>query len=430
MTSRVSAIVSCCLLLAFPGSTAMSVVLMLLSVFVSLAPQYFLPIIAVASVSSIFDVFGCAAMFVYLALFVLSLVARSRQMRFPDKRLLTVIGLFGVWTFVCCMNSVSGQYYPAVRLSVIMLLIVFCSCVSNMRSDSLLRAFTTVIPYCLVVCLVKLLVFPKYYVIEGTYVDIIRLSLFEDMNPNEIALFVALCCVASFIESIQSRRFRMLLVPVIGLIVLFVLKSRTSFYSSIVICSIYFVCSYRIKVWKKVGLLVMIATLAYGLISLLPDDSNMSEREMTLVSILDDSGSGRFDTWIILQNIIPQHLGTGIGLGRENYKKLGLDYDADNLYFDLMAETGIAGTVIFLLMTVLLFVSLARIRSDMSSVARYAIGLMLVCGIGETLFDSQIFWYVIFMALLCIRADYTPKADTKGPKRRKYRLPEIRNHKE
>lgn len=124
---------------------------------------------------------------------------------------------------------------------------------------------------------------------------------------------------------------------------------------------------------------------------------------MAFDTIIEDRGSGRFDTWEkLFQYTIPDNLLLGIGFGRENYTRLGYLVDGDNLYVDILTQLGLVGLIIFFYLLFTIFFNLRKIKTPYSKVAQSLILFILLGGIGETMFDSFLCWYVIFFCAITI----------------------------
>ena len=144
--------------------------------------------------------------------------------------------------------------------------------------------------------------------------------------------------------------------------VLVLLKSRTAFFSALIVCGLYFLIRYKTSLKNKLLLCGVLFVLLGGTMALSGRGSAVdSDKKLSISSIVEDSGSGRFLTWAeAFTLIIPSNPVHGIGFGSESFKNMGYDFDADNLYVDLLAETGVVGFVLFFAFFILLATRLSR----------------------------------------------------------------------
>lgn len=411
--------ISAAILLLFPDNMLFSIVNVALSMLLFVYPAAFIPLIMVSSISSSIAIIGgFSAVFYYMALFVVSQFLRSGiKLRLTLARSYLWLALFCAWAFLCGVKSVSGDVYNTIRLLVFIVALWLCAASGNMSYRKCLEALELVSPPLFFILLVKLIFAPEIYTIEGTYVSTYRLTIAEHINPNQFAAYLAVVCVIMFIRTLKRRRFMPAAAFVLGMLLLALIKSRTSFYGTLMVSGCYYLFSYRSPLRRKLVLSAVAGTLVLAQAFLTGDKGGSSkspdDRQLNLTSIVDDSGSGRFLTWAeAFASIIPGHPVFGIGIGKENYEALGFDYDADNMYVDLLAEIGVVGAVLFLMFFIRLMKDVVRKREVGDYTFLYILIMQLILGLGETVFDSQLFWCVVMLAMIYLRNDKTPTYET------------------
>lgn len=259
----------------------------------------------------------------------------------------------------------------------------------------------------------KLLFSPDKYVIEGSYTIRVLKTVSDTINPNQLAIAMAVLSVIVFSRLIRKKDLVHLLAFACLIAILLFLKSRTSFFSTLFICGCYFLQECRLS--KKVkSYIFILAALVLGLLtfSAISSDADTfdysdSGKQMTLTSLIQSNGNGRFLTWAIaFSEIIPGNAIHGIGVGTENYEAWGYERDADNLFVDLLTEIGIPGFVFFFLFYLSLMSEVKKRSAKLKGngkVYLLILALMLLCGIGETLFDSAFLWMVVLLCFFFVQ---------------------------
>lgn len=394
--------VSCCMMLFAPGSPVAGFVNIGIAGVLLLYPPAFLPLILVSSISSSITAFsGLAAVFFYLLMFLLSMLIRGRlKIELRWNRTLTMMAVFTLWILVVNILSPHVEAYTAIRHMIMVLMIIFCFWVGRLDYDECEDALIIVGAIVSICCVVKLILFPERYTITGAYTIRETLSLSKDLNPNQIAAVFSVFFVFFFISLLRCKRLAV--VPLaMSFAVLVLLKSRTSFFSALIVCGLYFLIRYKTSIKNKLLLCGVLFVLLGGTMALSRRGSSVeSDKKLSVASIIEDGGSGRFLTWAeAFTLIIPSNPVHGIGFGSESFKNMGYDFDADNLYVDLLAETGVVGFVLFFAFFILLATRLSRSGSRSGTMCLYLLLLQLFLGIGETVFDSQLFWCVVLLCL-------------------------------
>lgn len=420
-----ASLMSVFLLVAAPEGTMRSLMLMALSIVMIANPKTFMPVILVSSMSTSIAVGPLAAIFYYMALYLVSMLMKS-SIRFyvPKQKHVVMTVVFALWILLCGIMSTSGEIYDTVKLLVLVALLLMCTYTGKPDYKEHMRAFLAAAPVFAAAGVAKIIFAPETFVIEGSYIDIYLKSISGVINPNQISAVAAVFAFIGFIYMLNRKSLYGAAAFLLPMVFIFLLKSRTSFYASLAICLAYFVISYNTRrIWKYLALAAIIAGI--GLQFLRDPEPYMGsgeEKELTVTSMIEDSGSGRFFNWAEAFNtIIPEHPVFGIGMGRENYEALGFDFDSDNLYVDLLAELGIPGLILFIIFISILFATVASGEMKDRTMI-YILAMMLVIGLGETVFDSYLFWVVVAMAMVYIRSmgqAVSVKKEEKKPERKK-----------
>ena len=396
-----------CLLVTVPNNALTSTVCVLVSILLLQRPEFFVPLVVVSSVSSSVSIFGLlAALFYFSAIMMFALLARARfRLHFDRRKSFYLSFVFLLWAALCSLSS-SESLYLAVRLMIFVAVLYVCVFTDGLNLHLVEKSLLFSAPFCVAACLLKLLVDPAKYVVEGTYLTTVRMTVFEGVNPNQIAFLAAFFAVMLFVVGVRDKKLPCLISAVVAFILLAFLKSRTSFYSALAVCLIFYFFVNRSALGNKLAIILAAILVAAGVMYFGSGNEKQDAdgiRSLDISSLIEDAGSGRFLTWAaVFTDILPSHPVTGIGIGRSSYGNVGLDFDSDDMYVDLLGETGCVGFVLFFVF----FISLVRMlpRSSANPLPRMAVVLLLMCGIGETLFDSEMLWTVIFIFIVYIRS--------------------------
>lgn len=318
------------------------------------------------------------------------------------------------WMIICASRSLSGNLYDTLKLCFTIVLFALCAFLDKSSWKPLIEELDILALFFSPVVLLKLLLDPCKFIIEGTSGVKILNTISESLNPNQFALAIAVLFVLEFTMLLKKRDLFHAFSLACLFSILLILKSRTSFFSALLVSGIYAMheCGMSKKVKSIICFLVSIVAvlIIVRAVGSAGDkvDTTDAGKSMSLSSIIQSNGSGRFLTWTFaLTEIVPKHFATGIGIGIANYESYGYERDADNLYVDLVTETGVAGILLFFLFYLSLISELKkRILPSGSETAFfvYILYLMLLCGIGETLFDSSFLWMIVYLCLVCARS--------------------------
>jgi hypothetical protein len=140
------------------------------------------------------------------------------------------------------------------------------------------------------------------------------------------------------------------------------------------------------------------------------------ESRLVVSSFMEDQGSGRFVTWALLwQDVIPRYWIRGFGVGFANYLALGYQFDADNMYIDLLCQVGIIGSILFYLQHFHTFRRIRAMEDDKTIIDLLVI--ISICflffGFGESVFSTTFYWgnLIILCTLGRGENDYVDSSD-------------------
>lgn len=399
---------TCCLTPAAPDWLITSILGSCSAILALQFPWMYLPLLLVTSMSMSFAMFGVLSAFMFYGLFMLAalLVGSRFRMTFHFSWMTMLLILFLGWMVVCCLVSNPGALYACLKLVFVVALLVAGISTGQLSFERSFQTILFIIPFCAFAWLFKYLLAPDAYVVEGVYNEYTRLTLSKDLNPNQLAPVVSCFSVLLFATVMKKGDAMQWIGLVLCLALLYFLKCRTAFYSTLGVCGLFFLFGIKGEWGRKICILAI--ALVIGLIALSSNetirDNSVDEKSMDIESVIEDDGSGRFLTWAAaFTDIIPSHPIFGIGLGRESYQNVGFEFDADNMYVDMLCELGIPGLLLFLAFFVLFTVKVTR--TGRTPAMALVPCLFLVYGLGETLFDATTLWTAIFLGLLYVRTE-------------------------
>lgn len=402
-------LVSAILLMSETTSIIKPFLLVLCSVLMIPNPLSYIPMLFVSSWSVTFTALpGLAAYFYYLVLFfasiVLSLIFNKEKVisfvsKIPAARLAF---LFAVWIVITGFYSISGEWYSAVKLALFIVPLLFVSHLRLSHMEFCRTSIDIIAIFFSAYCLYTIFFAPSYYYSDLTTVG--QRSLRSDMNPNTASQIVLVLFTILYSETFRTKKYWLLLFAALNAGTLMFLGSRTAFFTMAIIAIVYLMVVLKTAIWKKILLFGVFLAMFIVLFSL---GSGMGRSDrLTIATIEEDQGSGRFYTWDVLYNeVIPYHLVHGIGVGKANYEKLPIfAIDADNLYLDLLTATGIVGLLLFFVYYISNLRHLFRYRKKKRD-WDFLIAIFLAQlfeGIGETVYDIPIIWFFGFLSMLAI----------------------------
>lgn len=376
--------------------------LILLSLPLLKRPATYIPMLFVASWNQSFGVLGLGAFYYYFLLFLASLFfSRKSDLKFVGSSFSTRIYLcFASWIIFTMFTSVSHEMSYSIKLSITIVLVFLASNYKYKDSGYCNKCMLWVSFFVSFFFFYRAAFSPMEFVVEKSYSWGISTETFQSImdgvNPNSASPIVAILTIILLIESIKRHNPIYLIPSLMNMYTMVFLGSRTAFYTLFIVLAYYFLVFVKISRLAKIIVFLitlLVIVMATYLINIM--DTHLSD------SVIEGEGSGRFVTWALLAiNVIPNYWFWGIGVGRENYDALGYGYDADNLYFDLLCQTGIIGFVLFFY----IFIFTIR-KAYLASKGNNAIDSVYIIllafifwGIGESIFDTIFFWGTLLYA--------------------------------
>ena len=399
------------LLVSKIGGIVSSIILIAMSFFMYSNPVSFIPLIFVSAWHiGMVVVPGFAAIFYYSLIFLVSASMNSYGFNHSKiiKPLRTAM-LFGVWLLISGAFAITGNWYESFKIFMYILIAFLCSKIRINSMDFVNKSIVCIAVVMSVYFFVVSYIFPlKFSLVDRsqyTNSDITDLNtIIWGVNPNTAAQIVLIVFAILFCYSLSKRKFGLLCISLLNFATLIFLGSRTSFFTVAFVSAVYFFFVSKMNGVKKLGIGLFLLIVAFG-VFYYSDGVTSRVSRLNANSIIEDGGSGRFMTWeFLINDVIPNYLFSGIGVGRDNYRAIGLLYDADNVYFDVLTQTGVIGLFLFLKM---LMETLRDSVGKLSANKNYHFLIFilysyLLIGVGESIFDIPIFWGVFLYYCLAV----------------------------
>ena len=245
----------------------------------------------------------------------------------------------------------------------------------------------------------------RYFLI---FIVLLLLITFSVGQKNVMGFNVNLISYATIVCTIYCLGYNLLVLKKINFIYVFIgfisvifLGSRGSLFSGVIISAVIFLKSDN----KNKFIIPMLLIAILPVIGILLSETVINRFDIN--NFIESGASGRFVLWEIVVSYIVRNNNVlfGIGYGGNNIRKIvaegynGVSLDADCLYVDLFGQMGIFGIILLILF-------LKRvIKSDKRCLLNNSlIFLSLLVGIGESMLDWNLFWFIIAFAFLNMHA--------------------------
>lgn len=249
---------------------------------------------------------------------------------------------------------------------------------------------------------------------KGLYIDVSRLSISEEVNPNMFAIGISqmLPFLMSFYFLTKNKDIFRKLIIVLGIFAGGVLLVFSGSRSSILgaAAGINFVLylfnkNNRLKKWVTIISLDSLLVLSIWKIQFyIPSLS----RRFMIENILGSKFTRREIIWLYLfKDVIPNHIWLGVGVGGASVSKaLALagvpqiyQLPAHNILIDILAQLGVFGLTIFsIFYAITLWKGAKNLYRYSFIIPFYSIFITsLVIGVGETVYFNKLFWISIGM---------------------------------
>lgn len=392
-------VISCYLLLLEPTSSIRTYVLIVSSIALLFEPLSFIPLLLTTSISSSIAVIpGIAGFYYYSYMFLIGCMLKYSLVIGKKTHRLCLI-LYLLCLLISANSSISQDYEFTIRMLVACVpILVIPNIAVNNDSQKILQYTLIGAIFVTIIVALKLLFEPVLYVpgddMISPYSDIdnFQITISESINPNTVAQSLLLCYVIMFIYGINTNKWQIYALSVLPVIPMLIIGSRTVFIALLSITILFFMWKANLKIATK----FIIAIFLIIFCNIILDWFATFNDRLLLEMISEDRGSGRFDTWErLFNNVIPNHLMTGIGFGRVNLDLIGYDVDADNMYVDSLCQIGLLGSISLMLMILSLIKVSVKQKSILSQIAFAMLMFVLIVGAGETVFDTFIFVFII-----------------------------------
>jgi O-antigen ligase len=299
------------------------------------------------------------------------------------------------------VNSLSGDITAGVRMCVALLPLLLVP-IFGFDGERMMKYLLITAVVASIYITVKLIFDPVLFIPEDynkfSNVDL-QITISSDINPNTVAQALFLLYIIIYVYLVNNRRWYLLLVELLPMLSIVLVGSRTIFVTLMSISFIMYLYASRTRMTRKIFLVILAVFL--GLLVFMWGTS-LNDR-LILTSIMDDRGSGRFDTWqYLFNNVIPTNLMFGIGYGMTNMYDLGFDVDADNMYIDALTQMGVIGLSFIALILGSIWKRIRRNMEICSQVAVALIMFVLIAGIGETMYDTFIFVFILLYGIISV----------------------------
>jgi len=249
---------------------------------------------------------------------------------------------------------------------------------------------------------------------KGLYIDMSRLSISEEANPNMFAIGIAqiLPFLLSSYFLFQNKSLIKKIIIVLGIFVGVVLLvfsgSRSSILGMVVgINLVLYLCNKNDRLKRWLVIIGFDSLLVFLIFEIQFFNPSLFQR-FSIESIFQSHFTRRSDIWVyILQDIVPQHLWFGTGIGGRSVEqalaRIGVpglyQLPAHNILIDTLAQLGVFGLTLFsIFYAITLWKGAKKLSRYPFIIPFYSIFITsLVIGTGETVYFNKLFWISIGM---------------------------------
>ena len=366
-------------------------------------PLWLIPMLFLTSISSTFVVIPGLAGYIYYA--YLLLIGSLLKLRLNTAGKISVAAiitfLYAVWLIVTATYSISGETEQAIKMLIAMIPIFIVPMFTQETNINTKHLFVVAVVFSGYV-LLKLLFAPVLYVATVddaiTYQNMLnaQLTISERVNPNTLSQGLLLAYLIIYTIAVSARKWLLLIFIALPIMPMLMIGSRTAFVTMVAISVL--VLLFDSKLSKKLKTAIILLAIL-GIPTILNQANQINDR-LDMESIVEDDGSGRFDTWkLLMDNVVPNNPIMGVGYGRVNLERIGYTVDADNMYVDALSQIGIVGLVLLMLMLIFYLKPLWGRQDKNSRIAISLLLFVLIEGFGETIFDTFIFVFILLYAV-------------------------------
>ncbi len=248
-----------------------------------------------------------------------------------------------------------------------------------------------------------------------------RLSICDNLNPNQLAINLTFLCVVVFNFIFLAKvnyfgKIARIAVLLFGIWILFLTGSRSSMFGLIV--GIIFSFFYQLKRFNKKSSIFIIIILILELVFLFNvGDKFITQRYSTdIFSTLYEQS--RYQIWMgYFTNVIPNFwlFGTGGAISGALYlSKFNIYGGGHNIIIAILVQFGLVGLIVFgSFFTITFFKGLKFLKKD-SNILPFitAFIALIMVGSGESIFYQKVFW--LSMAMCWRLSLKNTTADMKG----------------
>ena len=298
-------------------------------------PLWLIPMLFLTSISSTFVVIPGLAGYIYYA--YLLLIGSLLKLRLNTAGKISVAAiitfLYAVWLIVTATYSISGETEQAIKMLIAMIPIFIVPMFTQETNINTKHLFVVAVVFSGYV-LLKLLFAPVLYVATVddaiTYQNMLnaQLTISERVNPNTLSQGLLLAYLIIYTIAVSARKWLLLIFIALPIMPMLMIGSRTAFVTMVAISVL--VLLFDSKLSKKLKTAIILLAIL-GIPTILNQANQINDR-LDMESIVEDDGSGRFDTWkLLMDNVVPNNPIMGVGYGRVNLERIGYTVDADNM---------------------------------------------------------------------------------------------------